>query len=577
MIRVTPLRILPIAFAWWLTPFCLVAQNQAGKEIVFPGEAFAKLDTFEGVNLEDADKLFIAEDFQGAYAAYNAYTFEFPKSKALPYVLLRLGRCLHKLDKRNAAIKSYQDVVDYFPDDIAYAAAALFHIGECHGQNGEEAKQTATWARLVKDDGYVTQPNSGTALVHLSTAMEKLGKFEEATEYQWRTAVAFLKSNPNAASAAREAVLRHYATRSPNHDKLKEFFIAASGFNGDGRNTDKPDEDARYWTTVLQTVLNTASETRETAAAYWSSKIADHFPENDDLRLLAINVTAVHEKDSACWVARMEKQFALKPATIERLLQFAGNFKADPKQRSVFFTKHSAALLPTLKPAQMMDLIGRLNHPLQMHEEAQAVLRSVRTGSFTDPEIQRFALLCGQYQTEEEVLRHIGRIKDRLLATKTRFDYYLSRSHRNPPYMEKALIEIPELAKSPQYADGLTWTKATLLQNLGRHEEAIEAFRAANKQPDSTWGISESLVGLKQYDQAIKTVGELESLGGAVASQASLRVADIYKISGDKAREVGQLRTVLRRYPKTPESRAAHDRLESYGVALVGGEAEAEK
>jgi hypothetical protein len=78
-------------------------------------------------------------------------------------------------------------------------------------------------------------------------------------------------------------------------------------------------------------------------------------------------------------------------------------------------------------------------------------------------------------------------------------------------------------------------------------------------------------------DQAIKTVGELESLGGAVASKASLRIADIYKISGDKAREVGQLRTVLRRYPKTGESAAAHDRLESYGVALVGGESEAEK
>ena len=62
-----------------------------------------------------------------------------------------------------------------------------------------------------------------------------------------------------------------------------------------------------------------------------------------------------------------------------------------------------------------------------------------------------------------------------------------------------------------------------------------------------------------------------------VASQAGFRVADIYRISGDKAREVGQLRTVLRRYPKTKESAAAHDRLESYGVALVGGEAEAEK
>ena len=33
-------------------------QDLAGEEILYPGGEFAKLDTFEGVNLEDADKLF---------------------------------------------------------------------------------------------------------------------------------------------------------------------------------------------------------------------------------------------------------------------------------------------------------------------------------------------------------------------------------------------------------------------------------------------------------------------------------------------------------------------------------------
>jgi tetratricopeptide (TPR) repeat protein len=143
--------------------------------------------------------------------------------------------------------------------------------------------------------------------------------------------------------------------------------------------------------------------------------------------------------------------------------------------------------------------------------------------------------------------------------------------------MEKALAEIPELMKSPKYADGLVWTKATLLQGLGRHDEAIQAFRAANKQPDSTWEIANCMVALKQFDQAVKTVSELESVGGATASQASFKVAEIYRISGDKGREVTQLRAVLRRYPKSAESSEAHNRLEGYGLALTGGEAEAEK
>lgn len=570
---------LPIFCAWLLAGACLSAQQQAGQEILYPGEAFAKLDTFEGVNLEDADKLFIAKDYNGAYAAYKAYSFEFPKSKALPYVLLRQGRCLHLLDKRNAAIKAYQDVVDYFPDDVAYAAAALFHIGQCHGQNGEEEKQTAVWARMVKDDGYVTQPNSGTALIHLGTEMQKLGKHGEAAEYQWRTAVAFLKTNPQAAEAARKAVIFHYAVRSPDHEKLKEFFIAASGFNGDGRNTDKPEEDARYWSTVLQTAIdkNDDAAAREKSCAYWTAKLGDRFTDNDDLRRLWCDATLVHEKNPAGWQARMEKQFAMKPATIARVVQWCGYLKPDPAYRSAFFAKQTKPMLASMKAAELMELMANLQHPHQMHEEAQLVMRAIRTDGMTDEEIKRYAMLAANYQTEEEVLRHLARIKDKLFATKSRYDYYISRSHRNAPFMEKALIEIPELLKSPQYADGLTWSKATLLQNLGRHEEAIEAFRAANKQPDSTWEISRCLTAMKQYDQAIKTVSELESIGGPIASRASLEVADIHRISGDKAREVGQLRTVLRRYPKTKESAAAHDRLEAYGVALVGGEAEAEK
>jgi len=575
------IRFIPfqIVGAWILASATVSAQNQAGQEILYPSAAFSKLDTFEGVNLEDADKLYKNGDFNGAFAAYKAYSFEFPKSKAMPYVLLRMGRCLHKLDKRNAAIKGYQDVVDYYPDDVSYAAAALYYIGECHGQNGEEDKQTAVWARMVKDDDYVTQPNSGTALTHLGEAMQKLGKHEEAAEYQWRTAVAFLQTNHAAAAAARGSVLFHYAVRSPNHEKLKEFYVAASGFDGQGRSTDKPEEDGRYWGAVFNTILDTRIETaiREKACAYWTAKLGERFTDNDELRRLYCDANLVHEKKADLWRGRLEKQFALKPATMERLMQWCGYLRSDPKFRAEFFAKNSKGIIASLKPNEMMSMMAGLSHPHEMHEEAKVVMRAIRTDGMTDEELKRYAMLCANYQTEEEVMRHLARIKDKLFATKARFDYYFARSHRNAPFMEKALAEIPELSKSPQYSDGLTWTKATLLQNLGRHEEAIEAFRAANKQPDSTFEITNCLVALKQYPQAIQTVSELESVGGSVASSASWRVADIYRISGDKAKEVSQLRTVLRRYPKTKESAAAHDRLESYGVALVGGEAEAKK
>ncbi|MFK7850548.1 MAG: tol-pal system YbgF family protein [Akkermansiaceae bacterium] len=549
----------------------------AAEEIRYPSDNFAKLDTFEGLNLEDADKLYNKEDYKGAYAAYKAYSFEFPKSKALPYVLLRMGRCLHQLEKRNAAITAYQDVVDYFPDAVSYAAAALYYIGECHGQNGDDAKKTATWARMVKDKDYVAQPNSGTALTYLGNAMDKLGKFEEATEYHWRTAVAFLKSNEKAAASARGAVISHYASRSPNHDKLAEFYVAASGFDGRGQKTDKPEEDARYWSTVLSTALKTEdTEKREKACAYWSAKFGGRMADNDALRKQLFDAQYAHEKDLDSWVARMTKQFESKPADADRVLQWCGYYKKRPELRSKFYEERIKPLMGGLDDKAKVRLMSKLRHPHAMHDEAQRLITSIRTNDMSDEEIKGFADLVAYYEPEETVLRYISRMKDKLFATKARFDYYNRKAHRNPPMIEKALAQIPELIKSPKYADGLAYRKAQLLHELGEHEEAIKAYRVANKQPDSTFGVANCLAALKRYDDAVKTVKELYSVGGATASKAALYAANFYRTAGNKGKEVDQLRFILTNFKKSGESSEAHNRLESYGVALTGGEAEAE-
>jgi tetratricopeptide (TPR) repeat protein len=554
---------------------------RAGDEIIYPPKEFAKLDTFEGLNLEDADKLYKKKDYKGAYAAYKAYSFEFVKSKALPYVLLRMGRCLHMIDKRHAAIKAYQDVVDYFPDDVSYAAGALFYIGQCHQQNGDTAKQNAVWARMVKDDDYVAQPNSGTALAYLGGAMAKLGKFEEAAEYHWRTAVAFSKTNHQAAALARRAVINHFVTRSSNDDKLKEFYVEAGGFDGRGQKSDQPDEDKRYWTTVLKTAQDMKSaeqDKREKVARYWSAKMGDRFADNDGLRKQWIDLQNVYEKDTKSWLARLEKQYKLQPAVLARVLKWCGYYSADVKMRSAFFASQSKPFLAGMKTVEKMKLMGDLRHPLRMYEESRTVMRSVSTQGLNDEEIKKLTNFAAYYEPEEFVLRYFARMKDKTFASKSRFDYYNARTHKNKPFMEKALAEIPLLRKAPKYAgQALILSQARLLQKLGRYEEGIKAYRGANKQPESTWGVTDCMVALKQYPQAVKTVQGLESVGGGIASKASLRIAEIYRISGNKGKEVQQLRMVLQRYPKSGESSEAHNRLEKYGVALTGGESTAEE
>ena len=603
---------IPSFFIYGALVLCsLQAQDRADLEIIFPNKDFAKLDTFESLNLEDAEKLFNKRDYKGAFAAYKAYSFEFTRSAALPYVLLRMGRCLHKVEKRNAAIKAYQDVVDYFPDDIVYAAAALYYIGECHGQNGDEAKKTATWARMVKDDDYVQQPRSGTALSYLGSTMAKLGKFDEAAQYQWRTAVAFRKTNERAAQGARSAVLHHYSIRNSNHDKLKDFYTEAGGWDGRGDKTANPQEDKRYWTSVMDTVLRTkiAPEKKEAVNRYWSGQFGSLFPNDDGMRIKLFALQLNFEKDPEAHSAKCAKQYNSGEKNLSRVGIFTAAIQRDFKRQLEFASKHAESLIGSSKPDGWMKvmvalerretrevffekyLVGPSNSLAKegklrflnelrrhgMHKEASIVLRTVPTNGMSDQELVNIAGLVGYYDTEEKFLQYVARIQDKTAASKTRYDYYNGKSHNNAPFMEKALVEIAILEKSPKHATpDLTFRKGDLLRSLQRFEESIKAYRSANKQPDSTWGITECLIGMKQYANAIKTVRDLEALGGSVASRASLKAADIYKLAGDKGKEVTQLRAVLKRYPKSGESSTAHNRLEAYGVALVGGEATAD-
>ena len=551
----------------------------ANAEISYPAKAYSKLDTFEALNLEDADKLFNKKDYKGALAAYNAYSQEFEQSPALAYVLLRMGRCLHHLGKRFAAVKAYQDVIDYFPDDVAYAAGALYHMGEAHGQNGDVAKQTAVWARMVKDDDYVAQPNSGTALAFLGKAMEKLGKHDEAVEYHWRTAVAFRTSNHNAARTARDAVVFHYGHRKPDHTKLKQFYTECGGWDGRAHKVEKPEDDARYWGYVVDTALRHGEgEKKKAVCMYWAGKIGDKFVKDDGMRFKVFDMKLHVDKDREAWVARIMKQYKEGQASLDRLMRWCEHLYRNRQEKPVrkFYADNHKALLAGIDFNKQLWLMEKLRW-MKMDDETQVILRSIKTGGMKDPDIARLANFVSHYDGEDGFLGYVNRIKDKMYATKVRFDFYKARSHRNKPYMEKALAEVPALKKDPKYAAGMDWASGELLQGLARYDEAIRAYNAANKQPDSTWRVIDCMIALKSYGPAVQQARGLESVGGGTAAQAALKIADIFRISGDKGKEVGQLRIVLKRYPKSRQSSDAHNRLESYGVALSGGEAEAEE
>ncbi|MCH7728465.1 MAG: tetratricopeptide repeat protein, partial [Planctomycetes bacterium] len=153
--------------------FASVAATAQTKEILYSNDEFKKLDTFEAHSLAKADRVFGKKEYKRAAAEYDSFILEFPKSKAIAYALLRKGRCLHLAKKRFLAIKEYDEILDYFPNDVKYAAAALYSIGQCHWENGDEEKALKAWADMAKDVDYRKTRLAAKAIKQLADNLAK--------------------------------------------------------------------------------------------------------------------------------------------------------------------------------------------------------------------------------------------------------------------------------------------------------------------------------------------------------------------------------------------------------------------
>ena len=568
----------------------LKVKHNIHTEIKLSTKIFSKLDTFESVLLEEADQAFNEGGYKPAFAAYKSFSYEFGKSKALPYALYRMARSLHVLDKRNSAIKLYQNVVDYFPDDVQFAAASMYQQGICHTENGDKNKCVAVWAKMVKDKDYVGEVNSGTALVFLAKEMAKLKKFKEANEFRIRTAINFRKKNPLAAHNAGMAVLYYYVkTMEPK--KLKDFWVKSGGvgFTSFGwghirslpKDPSKPDETRQFWDRVLQ-VANTSlgrkkedAELRKKVVNFWVSQVGNKWITDEKFQLNLANLAFTIDEDRQKWLNKYETIFKSKPISIARVKQWLAFYRYDTKVYIPFFNKNAKPLAGSLKTfGEKLNFGVYLSHPLRMFEECAVILRAIPTKGLTDEELLKLgaALLERGRQTEDVYMAVFNKIKNKTLIAKYFFDHsYHSRKYANCiPYL-------PLLKKSPKYSQGISWQEAYIYHQVGRYPEAIKAYRAANKQPDSTWGVIQCQILMTDYPKAIATAKGLQMVGGATATRACYQIADIYKLMGQKGKEIEQLRIVLHRHAGTREASGAHQRLEGYGVKLVGGVSKAKE
>jgi len=543
-------------------------------EIHYPDADFGKLDTFEAHSLSKADKAYNAKNYKQAHALYQSFTLEFGKSKATPFALLRIGRCRHKLGKRHKAVAEYQEVLDYFPNRVNYAAAALYYQGLCFWQNGEEAKAMAKWAKMAKDAEYAKHQLAAPALNQLAAGLVKQDQADKAAGYYEKVAVNFRRTNYRAALHAMEQAIHYHVRTNPSEAGLLDFYRRVQTFHHwrARKVTDDPVKSRDYWSSVRSYIrrygkfTNTEGPLRETYYRYWADQMEGKFPEWDDFRIDLADFRLAHEKDTAKWFLRMDKQFAAyqKPGDNGRAVKWIGRYARHKSKVKEYYAKLT---FPKMANGQIVTLMQYMFDRVKDEDLGRNVFGRLRLKEMKDSE--RASLAKYLWTKDEDLVKRVcASMVDRDLGRMSLLRYF---RHKEDAKQGVPLAEA--LSSSAQFAAEALWIKAELLQKSGQYKKAIAAYQACDNPPDNIWRIAECYASLKQLKPAVRELRQVESFfRQRYGSQAAYRIAHLYRRFKLKKQHVAELRAILQKYPKSRESSAAHVELENMGYAPGGGE-----
>ena len=541
------------------------------QEIQLSNGEFKKLDTFEAHVLSKADKVFVEKDYKRAAAEYDSFILEFPKSKAIPYALLRKARCLHLQTKRFEAIKEYTEVLDYFPNTVTYASAALFYTGLCHWENGDEEKAAKAWARMAEDKDYSQQPLAAWAINKLADHLASSGHPDKAVVYHQQVAADFRKSNAEAARYAIAAAIPYFVRVKPDEPGLRAFYEKVGTFDRDPRRINGTTEESRpYWNAVRDAVRRHGQfpegdlALRDRYYTYWAAAMAGKFPDWDDFQIDLASFDRVRDKDAARWGKRLDDQFERyqKPGDSDRIIRWMRLCRESKPHLMQYYNKLA---FEKMTNRQIRDVMAALFDDARDPAMARNAFAKLRLAEMTDEEKTQLAHYL--YPKDAALVKDTCMsFDDKELGLMELLRFYHSRKDA-----KNGLPVAEELTKAPRFAKEAFFKKGELLQGAAKYAEAIAAFQQADNPPENLWRIAECYAKLGKLDQAIAQLREVESFFKDHAAEAALRIARLYSEAGKDKLYVAALRSVLKKYPESGQSSEAHQQLERLGIKIGGG------
>ncbi len=552
------------------------APVRAQQELSLSAEDFARLDTFEGHSLRRADTAFGARHYRQAVAEYDAFLLGFARSAATPYAIYRKGRALQLDHKRFEAIRVFTEVLDYFPDDVRYAAAAGFQIGQAHWDNGSTAAALKAWAEMAGDVEYRLHPFAAGAINRLADALMEQANPVEAVRYYTQVAVDFRDLNGEAARYAISKGIPYYIRTAPDQGKLRVFYDAVRTFD----HHPATPSDRNYWMRVIENVRSQGGFAADEPAAraayfrYWGAQMAGRYADWDDYQIARADFIHHGDGDTPAWIARLDKQFAdhQPPDDYARLIKWIQLFAQHATHMETYYAKLDFAKMSDALIQQLMRVC--FEH-LRDNARATAVFERIRLAELTDD--LRYSLARYLWHRDGALVERVCASMedtDRGRMELLRYWHWIWVHHGQ--VREAALALADEMTRVPDMAGDAFWMKAEMLQKAKRWSEAIAAFRAAERLPAGPWRIVDCYLADGKRDLALATLREIENFFVNDASQAAWRIALVYRDAGEQVQMAAALRAVLGKYPESRESSAAHLELEKHGLHRIGGGVDAQ-
>lgn len=541
-----------------------------------------RVDAFEMRRLTEADKSFKAKKYRLATAQYEAFSKEFPRSSATAYAVLRKGRSTQLDLKRSEAIKIYNDLMDYFPDQVAYAAPALYYIGECHLDNGNKEGALKAWKELADDEDYRKQPIAAYALNALAGRLLEQGEAGDAAKYYLQIAQDFRKLNSDAAWRAIGELVRIHIVVRPNVNalrdactKLKGFFVRPGQYQVRHERIDSEEEYfwefvreqvSRYGESTKETILTPA--TRKDFYGYWAGVMEGTRPEDDDFQKDAADFRLACGGKREAWVKRLDEQFAAyqKPGDWDRIVKWISFYRGDKKKMEEYY---SMLIFPKMKNDTIAELLVTVLHPAP--EMGRSVYPKLHFNEMSDDAKVKLAWRIGREPELAADLFHRMKNENRARMEELRFWHKRAVEGPDRKAAERALPLADLCVLVPEYAKEAYWCKGECLRLLRKLTEAIQAFQMSDDPPKHFYAIADCYVALGKIDEAVTQLREIEKFFVDERSRASLKIADVYEAAGKRDLAVAQLLGVLDKYPESRESSAAHRRLQALGYKTKGG------